>query len=278
MYYRKYFSGSVDATTTTTQYYMGLDKVATSTSLRTGHIKNRSDVIGNALVSTLRDIGFPNAYWDSTSGYLFFDKTNSLCGIYISILYSQAYFCGGYHSTTAYLLASNSSPWGGYYNLTTANNPFSATGQNTADYGFYITVKGEPKGVLKVNIGSYSNTSLETGYGFIICNGTDKKNNEKIFGYYIIEPMSSNSVTNFGLTYYDSADFIANTTLLSGTGNLALKDEEIVIIPCFFLYGRYFLDNTYINPGITNKLGFYEIDGEIYEVEAYYMIKCITKL
>ena len=67
MYYRKYFSGSVDATTTTNQYYMGLDKVATGTSRGSGHIKNRSDVIGNALVSTFRDIGYPNAYWDSTS-------------------------------------------------------------------------------------------------------------------------------------------------------------------------------------------------------------------
>ena len=280
MYYRKYFSGSVDATTTTNQYYMGLDKVATGTSRKSGHIKNRADVLGNALVSTFKDIGFPNAYWDSTAGYFFIDKTNSLCGIYITVDSSYAYCNTGYRGST-YITAtsatSSSSTDGSSY-----GGLFSVSGTSAADYAFYITIKGEPKGVFSVHIGSYTDHSSESRF-FYICMGKDKRDNSNTIGFTFA---TSSSPTNFRINNYATAETLSNynsgtswyqsVSFALGTSKLTLKDETIVLIPLFFYLGYLILDNTYFNPGLTE--GFYEIDGDIYQAGTYYITKCITEV
>lgn len=269
MYYKKYFSGSVDATTTTNRYYMGLDKIATSTSLSSGHIKNRSDVLGNAIVSTLKDIGYTNAYWDSTSGYVFFDKSNNLAGFYLSVQSSYIYFnaCGGTTDTT-YITAQTSGT--GCGSLSSGYSPFSTTGTSAATYQFYITIKGEPKGMMIMNIGTYSSPSSESN-NLYICRGKDKRDNSDIIGFNFT--LSSGGMSAVYFASYSTAKAIIATTLV--TTRLSMSYQLVVLIPSFALYGFVFLDNTYFNPGITT-LGFYKIGDDTYYVDDYWMTKCIT--
>lgn len=278
MYYRKFFSGTVDATTTTNQYYMGLDKVATGTSKGSGHIKNRSDVIGNALVSTLHDIGYPNAYWDSTSGYLFFDKTNSLCGVYISVQSSYLYVSVGYKGTSYITSASNTSSStidAHGTSLSTSNNPFEANGATATNYAFYVTIAGEPKGIFQIAIGAYANHTTEAGEFFMMCVGKDKRDNSSTMGFNL------GKVSNpyqFTINKFSDADRIIQTSAFATQQNvLTLMNETIVLIPIFFQHGFLFLDNTFIKPGGMN-VGFYEIDGDVYFVNQYYITKCITEV
>lgn len=272
MYYRKYFSGSVDATTTTNQYYMGLDKVATGTSRGSGHIKNRSDVIGNAIVATLKDVGYPNAYWDSTSGYLFFDKTNSLAGIYLSVQNGYMYFNAGYKSTYNYIYASGNTTSGSVlargFSLSTSSNPFSTSNYSAADYAFYVTIIGEPKGTFSICIGAYTSHAAENLVGTFAV-GVDKRDNGKLFGY------NFNTSNIFYTAKYSDLTEIGQDEILGYSG-LTMKNELVVLIPLFLKIGYAFFDNTYINPQLAE--GFYEIDGDTYLVTRYWITKCITSI
>lgn len=279
MYYRKYFSGSVDATTTTNQYYMGLDKSATGTSFQSGYIKNRSDVVGNAIVSTLKDVGYSNAYWDSTSGYVFFDKTNSRCGFYLAVQSSYMCASGGYvRSDYNYIYAEpyNTSfiMYRGRISASPSYYPFAQSGAVASDYGFYVTIKGEPTGLFGIYIGAYSNHAYESGLMVALVRGTDKRNNSALFGFnftgegnyaFVMQKYSTAEVKDYG-----QMDF-------AKTNALTMYNELVVLIPVFFQRGYVFLNNTYFNPGLNT--GFYEIDGDTYWVYAnYWITKCITEL
>lgn len=277
MNYRKYFSGTVDATTTTNRYYMGVDKVATGTFIASGHIKNRTDVIGNALVSTFQDIGYPNAYWDSTSGYFFVDKTNSNCGLYLS-------FTGGYFSRDlgfdvgdTYLQRKTFTAT----SLITSNNPFSNTGNSAASYAFYITVYGEPKGTFAVFIGAYTSHAFTGGITFVLSMGTDKRDDSAVFCF---QETLTNLHAMFVMTYSNARPISNATTatafvaysFLTHTTTLIVIDELIVLVPIIFDVGFVILNNTYVKPDISN--GWYEIDGDMYYVNDYFMTKCITEI
>ena len=279
MYYRKYFSGSVDASTTTTQYYMGLNKVATGTAYQYNYIKNRSDVVGNAIVSTLKDVGYPNAYWDSTSGYVFFDKTKSRCGFYLAVQSSYMYASGGYvDGSHNYIYANGYSSGSNIYSRGVSaypsNYPFAQSGAVVSDYAFYVTVKGEPKGLFEICIGAYSNHSLETGMVIAFCCGTDKRDNSALFGFtffgsgnysFVMQKYSTADITGYG-----NVSFAMNASL-------TIYNEMVVLIPIFFKYGYIFLNNTYFNPGLST--GWYEIDGDTYWAYAnYWITKCITEI
>ncbi len=279
MYYKRYFSGSLDSTTTTNQYYMGKDKVATGTQAASGHIKNRSDVIGNALVTTLKAVGFSNAYWDSTAGYLFFDKTNALAGIYISVQASYIYAAAGYVSSSYNYIyhmpfTSSASDYGCGQSVSASSSPFSTNNATACSYAFYVTIKGEPKGTFSIHLGTYNQHDTETsGLYFYVCLGKDKRDNSAIIGYNfrktttVYQFLITNKVNG---TLIDTREFgMSNTTL-------QLLNETIVLISLFFKYGFIVLDNTYFNPGLSE--GFYTIDGSTYQVCAYYMTKCITSV
>lgn len=277
MYYRKYFSGTVDATTTTTQYYMGLDKVATGTSFQNNYIKNRSDVVGNAIVSTLKDVGYPNAYWDSTSGYVFFDKTNSRCGFYLAVQSSYMYASGGHvRSGYNYIYAESYSTSANIYRCSVSASPslypFAQSGSVVSDYGFYVTIKGEPTGLFSIYIGAYSNHAYENGLKMTFVRGTDKRDDSSLFGFtfygegsysFVMQKYSTAETQDYG-----QMDF-------AKTNSLTMYNELVVLIPIFFQRGYVFLNNTYFNAGLTT--GWYEIDGDTYWVYTnYWMTKCIT--
>lgn len=277
MNYRKYFSGTVDATTTTNRYYMGVDKVATGTTIASGHIKNRTDVIGNALVSTFQDIGYPNAYWDSTSGYFFVDKTNSNCGLYLSFTGSSFARDLGFDFGSTYLNRKTFTAT----TLSTSNNPFSNTGNSAASYAFYVTVVGEPKGTFAVFIGAYTSHAYTGGITFVLSMGTDKRDDSAVFCF-------NETLTNLEAMFvmkYSNARPISNATtasafvaysFLTHTTTLIVVDELIALVPIIFNVGFVILNNTYVKPDISN--GWYEIDGDMYYVNNYYMTKCITEI
>lgn len=282
MNYRKYFSGTVDATTTTNRYYMGVDKVATGTTIASGHIKNRTDVIGNALVSTFQDIGYPNAYWDSTSGYFFVDKTNSNCGLYLSFTYLS--FTGssfardlGFDAGDTYLNRKTFTTT----TLSTSNNPFSNTDNSAASYAFYVTVIGEPKGTFAVFIGAYTSHASTGGITFVLSIGTDKRDDSAVFCFnetlvnlqdmFVMKYSNARPISNaITATAFVTYSFLTRTTTLT------VIDELIVLVPIIFDVGFVILNNTYVKPNISN--GWYEIDGDMYYVNNYYMTKCITEI
>jgi len=279
MYYRKYFSGSVDATTTTTQYRMGKNKVATSTSLSTGHLKNRSDVVGNAIVSTLKDVGYPNAYWDSTAGYVFFDKTNSRCGFYLTVQSSYMYASGGhvrsgYNYIYAEPYSTSSTIYRGGISASPSYYPFAQSGAVASDYGFYVTIKGEPTGLFGIYIGAYSNHAYESGLKIALVRGTDKRNNSALFGFNFL----GEGNYTFVMQKYSTAETRGYGQMdFAKTNALTMDNELVVLIPVFFQSGYVFLNNTYFNPGLNT--GFYEIDGDTYWAYAnYWITKCITEI
>ena len=272
MYYKKYFSGTVDATTTTTQYYMGLNKTATGTAFRSGYVKNRSDVLGNAIVSTLKDIGYNNAYWDSTSGYVFMDKSNAICGFYLTVDSSYLYLSGGYKDEANNRVGCVNSAIGVRYNRFNANQ-FQTTGTGATDYKFYVTITGEPQGIFYISLGYYSSPENENTIIFELCLGTDKRDDSDLFGY--------NFATNnysFCMCKYSDLTMLTEASYVALQANkLTLNNETVVLIPLFLQLGYIFIKNTYIQCGIS-KNGFYEIDGDTYHVQTYWMCKCITTI
>ena len=285
MYYRKYFSGTVDAGTATAIKWKIKGGGVTTTNVSSSSSPTRCNVIGEAIASTLRDCGL-DAQYDETYSYVYFDKKNTEFGLYVAYESSYVYLYPGWCATertdNAILTRSN----GAYYSRqsnSSAYVPFiTASYLAASDYKFYVTVRGDTEGMFTLYIGSYSTPTAMTTSVLMgtFYRGTDKRNNRKLWGFY----MSNQPTTGIYWIYADtllpvvgaSSSTPYEPSAATPVTRLYMINEWVVLTEMYMQYGFIVMDNTYIDPGFNTSGTFYEVDGEMYFCYTPFFVKCIT--
>lgn len=234
MYYRKYFSGSVENANLTR------NTVDISNNSNKTDYYVVSDVVCRAIKETLEDVGITCTY-SSENSMLVID------GLTVQILRYSNYL---YYNANG-------------VNIGTQNtNPFSGN-----SYKFYIILKGDIDSILNISIGHFTGPATEIN-GFSIGKGKDLKDGGQIRAVSTISS-STGSNSNFYVIKNDKIfpDYkslitfggnITNLSSLNGNGN------DVTLIECVAKPGRLKLDNCYFGNDVLSSNEFYNISGEIY--------------
>lgn len=262
MYYRKRYKGTIKNFTDKRT----VAPIGTGGSGTLSIFANQTDVVSNALVDILHDIGFKTARYDSTTAVTYFDGTdkNGFMLYYPANMQLGVRIRSG-TSWTA-LACTNGA---GY-------QPFNTS---YLTYDFYITIIGEPKGHFVVCFGTYSTPASITSSIIHFYFGKNLITDEKVFGvavstgwsqvssaYFVTKEVFNPTAVNSSFSYY----------ITGLSGNLILVNKLITV-------GYIELDNVYMyNSGIGISYGetyFIEFEGEQYWVpNSYNIVKCVTKL
>lgn len=250
MYYRRYFAGTISSNT---QYRT---TKAISTGANTYNYYNQTDVLLSAIKQTLEDVGILCEYGDS-DGILVID------GSTVQMLV--------YNSNSAIVINVNGQQCANQ--TSTGYLPFSGL-----NYKFYITLKGDIDGILKICIGFYSNPQQES-MGFVLGKGTDLRDNTEI------RAVLGGSISNISSLYVLKNDKILEDykqyiNFGWSIGNIAILNNngaEVTLVECVAQQGRFKLNNCYFgNASLTND-AFYNIGGNIYYViSSTILIKCVN--
>lgn len=275
MYYRKYFEGAVEAGTATTVYKAFRDKQgASSTTLSTTSNAKRNKVLGDAIVSTLKDCGLTGAYYDETCSYVYFDYQNSDFGLYVLIDNTNIKIFAGYYASTLTTEVIQTATSNGFTAASTST-PFEQSSYLLAsNYKFYVTVKGDTDGGFVLSIGSYSSPAATT-INASIYKGVDKRSNKDLWGFYL----NAQFGTSIFWLYVDSLIGVIGTTMPSTftpAAKLTMNNEWVVLIEMYMTVGYVVMKNCYLDPGFSSNNTFYEIDGDIYYCSTPYLFKCVT--
>ena len=269
MYYRKYFEGEIDDVSITTSIKLGIDTNNTTIYV------NQTKILGNAIASILKSIGFNSEYNENTF-ILHFDK-NFEHGIYIFFTAQNSYTIIPYSSESISSPRINSS--------TSYPIFYIQSGSKKGTYKFYITFKGDPKSLILTDIGYYSKPS-GGGYYFIFGYGLDIRYNKKVFLFNAGAALGSARSTRYHVRNIDSTlveGYKTSTTIQVDFRIVRLASSITDILPLIniFSYDGYFvLENCFSRPPQISSLdAFYLIDGdEYYILDDYTIIKCTTKL
>lgn len=257
MYFRKYYAGTVGADMTVSAVQ---DINGVSHSIQ----KERTEVMNRAVEETLAEAGMDCRYDPETCML-----TAGGCSLNLFT----------YNNSTWKLIKKNRQ---GYdtnvvQSGSSSYSPFGGTGYK--DYKFYVTVRGEPKGLLEVYIGYYS-IPAATSYGFFIGFGKDIRDGADIVfisangtGFYVqgredAFPAGVNPSATYTFTRY-----VVNDAGLSVDGSLK------PLIGLFSDNGFFSMDNCCFSSNDLVARNFYNIGGDIYYcVNQYILVKCITEL
>lgn len=261
MFYRRLFSGSV------ANYNERRNaSVAYGQSGTISIFSSQTDVLNQALEEVLSTCGYTCSY-DQETGYLWID------GFPMSI-----YFTTGCYYRVCLPFSSNM-----LVNVSnTTNSPFSSS---ATAYQFYVTVKGDPDGVLDVYIGTYASPATTNAtYSFSIGKGKDLRDQSSIFtlstarnyGMYVYkktedgialpEGLMAPVMLNFGFTLTSNVD-------LTQSGN------KIVLVSSIAQTGIFTLDQCYFGCQAFTADCFYNIGGSIYYVrDNYTIVKCTNAI
>lgn len=261
MYYRKNFSGAVESTNVTKiiPYSFGSNSTCTI-------YVNQNNVINNALKEILTECGCVCVY-DEDTALLWID------GFPLSIqVYATSYYRIVLPLTTTALV-----------NVTSTTSTYAFF--SGVNYNFYITVKGDPDGILDVYIGTYAApTAVNTAYSFSIGKGKDLRDNSSIFtlslarnyGMYVYKRTEEGIEYPEGLTSASSLVFgfaITSNTGLNENGN------KIVLVSEIAQTGAFALNQCYLGNAALSNDNFYDIGGSIYYVrDNYNIVKCTNTI
>lgn len=268
MYYRKYFEGGPITSSETVKVTFG----ACPTQYNV--LTEQSRIIGHAVEEVLCDAGM-NAYYDDEHFILYPNREEKFgIGIFKQAMGTISYVLFSCNDRSNLINTSSSAG--------TGFQPFNPnTGVDYGKYKFYITIIGEPKGWLRVHVGTYNNPAYIT-YGFGIGYGKDIRDNRRI-GYLSINP--AYTTTSFYVRHTDDCSLIDGIAY-SGTVNFSAtavtgQTNALVLINTYDTHGYLTMDNCYLgcsalSAGINN---FYMINGvEYYYPNANMLIKCISKV
>ena len=253
MYYRRYFEGNVEnPNETSSGLFAGI-----SYSI----YKNQSIILGNAIKQTLIDAGM-NAKYDEETLMLYPNQLeNTGIGIFITSFYV----------VNIYLQCS-----GGYKNTQESQSAYSPFNQGGTSYKFYVTLLGDPKNFLRINIGCFSDVGNILKTTIYFAYGTDKRDMQKII--YIYPHASGANTSTFYAMHALDGSAVDGLNALSTAVNfnqpaVTGTEKDIVLIDLFSQQGYFTIDDCYIGcsaltPGLTS---FYLINGEEY----YYPTSCI---
>lgn len=255
MFYRKYFNGTIASSSTTkvVPYCYGI------TNTKTIYV-NQTDVLLDAMKDVLETCGCE----------VVIDKTNYLIwinGLPLSLTFTSSQVMSCYFPFASSYLFSASG---------TSYEPFSGT-----DYKFYITVKGDPDGILDVYIGSYSSpATTNTSYSFSIGKGKDVRNNQDV---RFVSLARSDSLYYFykkvnEVTLVDGKTTPTTLTCGYAIGNdvdLTQSGQTIPLVENVTQNGFFKISNCFFGHSSLSRDTFYNIDGEVYYVRSdYLLVKC----
>lgn len=249
MYYRKYFSGSIESNTA----YRTIKNISTNANINDYY--NQTDIMCFAVRSTLEDVGIQCEY-DETTRILKIEETS----IQIVVYHQSGYI--EYHANGIKLAQLQSSI------------PFSGV-----NYKFYVTLKGDKDGILHIFIGTFTAPATEL-YGFLIGKGTDLRDGQDI---RIILGGNIDLATEFYIFKNDAilTDYknrIAFGQRLSTVNDLSNNGKEITLVECVAQPGRFKLNNCYFGSTSLTVREFYNIGGDIYYcMSNNILIKCVNE-
>lgn len=264
MYYRKYFEGDVDgATTETAKVTFGACTTEYSVYV------NQSRIIGHALEEVLRDAGM-NAFFDDEQ-FILYPNANEQFGIGVIKQAQLTFSLIMFSADSPYILIQNSSAGVGYQQFNS-----DALGS----YRFYITIIGEPTGLLSISMGTYSQPSSVSYNSFCIGYGKDIRNNKRT-GYLRFGSFTDD-ITLCPRYVEDNTlvDGIAyNTAISFSTLSVSGETNALVLINAFSKSGYLTLDNCYLGCSALTRGQFYMINGtEYYYPVPLLLIKCPSKI
>lgn len=267
MYYRKYFEGGPVTATETAKVTFGACPTQYSV------LSQQSQIIGNAVAEVLCEAGM-NAYYNEEQFILYPNREEALgIGIFKLAMGTISYFVFSSDDVSNYLVTSSSS-----YSY----QPFNAnSGADNGKYKFYVTVIGEPKGWLRVHIGTYA-APANMSYGFGIGYGKDIRDNRRV-GFIKINPAYNSN--DFLVRHTDDCSLVDGITA-SGIVKFSAaavtgQPNTLVLINAYDTSGYLTMDNCYLGcltltAGATS---FYIINGvEYYYPNTNMLIKCISKV
>lgn len=250
MYHRKYFSGAVQDKNLTRSTI----NIANNSLVSEYYV--RDEVVCQAIKETLEEAGIACTY-DSQNSTISIDglTVQFLSYMYVSYIYFNVNGQQvGVHTT----------------------DPF-----NGNSYKFYVTLKGDIKSVLLINIGYYSAPAYEN-LGIAIGKGVDIKDQE---GIHVVSDIGNAkaAASQFYIVKNDEifADYkimvqfgqqISNVTQLNGNGT------DITLVECVAKPGRFKIDNCYFGPDILGNDEFFNIGGAIYyKLSNSVLVKCTNE-
>lgn len=249
MYYRRYFAGTIASNT------QCRSAKVISTGGNTQNYYNQTDVLLSAIKQTLEDMGIQCEYGNS-DGILVIDG----CTVQLLVSSSNSYILININGLQCANLTNSS-----YL-------PFSGL-----NYKFYVTLKGDIDGILKICIGAYSSPQYEQ-IGFAIGKGTDLRDNTEIR----VVTASLSNLTVFNVLKNDRILQEYTGTIYFGwiIQNLAALNNsgaEVTLVECVAQPGRFKLNNCYFgNASLTNDT-FYNIGGDIYyAISSNILVKCVN--
>lgn len=256
MFYRKYFEGTIASASVTKG---SMPSYYGATTVKTVYV-NQTDVVLNAMKDVLETCGC-DVIIDKDKYFIWIN------GVPISITFTSATVMSCFipFLNTALFSASGAS-----------NHPFNGT-----DYKFYITVKGDPDGILDVYIGSNSTpASVNTTYSISIGKGKDVRNNNDV-GF--VSLARSDSVYYFykkdgEVTLVDgktTPTTVSPGYAIANDADLTQSGQTIPLVENVMQNGFLRINNCFFGHSSLSSDTFYNIDGEVYyERSNLLLVKC----
>lgn len=267
MYYRKYFEGGPITASDTVKVTFGICSTQYSV------LSQQSRVIGNAVAEVLREAGM-NAYYNEEQYILYPNREKGLgIGIFKLAMGTISYVIFSSDDTSNYLVTGSAG---------VAYQPFYiGSNSDNGKYKFYVTVIGEPKGWLRIHIGTYS-VPASMSYGFGIGYGKDIRDNRQV-GYLVVNP--ANTTSAFYVRHTDDCSLVDGIAY-SGTVKFSAaavtgQANVLVLINAYDSSGYLTMDNCYLGCQalISGATSFYMINGvEYYYPNTNMLVKCISKV
>lgn len=254
MYFRKYFEGTIPTNNSYSNIYID----GTSTAIKT--YINQTNIINNAIVETLLAAGLVGTYGGAAEKCI------------LRIAGFPVQFLAVSNVGNPYLYKRGDR--GAVLTTGTGAGMFSGT-----SYKFYVSLLGDPKGMLAIYLGNFSSpAALVTG--IILAKITDQRDKSQKIGVAV-------SGTAVGQVYICNAvgeplpevnAYLAFTNL---TDNQVLTQNGGVIplVEAVDTTGFFKIDHCYKgHTGLTAN-NFYNIGGDIFlQLGSYFLVNCTTEI
>lgn len=247
MYYRKYFAGTFENATET----KSIKKISNNTNITV--YSSQSHVLCSAIQSTLHDAGITCTYSQE-------DYCLTIDGVTIQIYLSKNgnYYC----------------PYPSIHGLEMnfLNNSWCHI--SSSDYKFYIVLKGNIDGLLKIIIGGSIAPASEY-YGVVLGKGLDLKDGTEIRTACTI---SSNGTGSAFFILKDDKIFEDCKTAVNFGFSFSKNEAfgtDVTLVEAVAQAGRFKLNNCYFGHAALIVDYFYNIGGDIYYCAASnILVKC----
>lgn len=298
MDYSKHFSGNVSAGSSAAAKFLNKDGTLSTVALDSALAINKSSVVGEAIVNTLKDCGLSNAkYYGSVgSGYTSYvcldDTKAGKPGFYIWQSGNYVYSSIGYNNGEDDIIRCLTSSVTGICiknSISTSNFPFASTGALVASaYNFYINIKGDTKGLFHVGVSAYNGTT-PSWYPIVVVNSKNEYNNREVYGFCMAQSIDNLTTHGYVFVYKDTCVNIAGAvstltssnqySFLNNAANGVSNLDNVVPIVDLVLatYPHIHALNVYIGCANLDIKSYYNIDNAVYyNASKYYMLKMLT--